>query len=138
VADTFKPGEVVDITIKGVRVHQLDDHGCVSILADSHHPDAHHGAIQDSFQMPPQAAVTRVAPAEWPPQVGDLWRDQFGDLWFAYQGYGPDGETYVGLRCAIDKVTEAWGDQIVHSVNQEYGPLTLVHREDQQDGGDRG
>jgi hypothetical protein len=116
---TYKPGDIINIVIKGVRVrHQADD-GVVTIWDDENR----------CFSMPPQAAIERVAPPEWPPRLGDLWRDRDGDLWFASTGYGPDDEEYVDLRCVKAKPLQAWGPGSVWTVLGEYGPLTLVRRE---------
>lgn len=117
----IQPGEIIDIAIKGVRAVGEDRNGCVSII-DEH---GHH------YDMPPQAAIKRVAPPEWPPRLGDLWRDRFGDLWFGSQGYGPDNEHYVAFQCAVTKHLESWGPQAAADANRLYGPLTLVHREQQ-------
>lgn len=54
-------------------------------------------------------------PAEWPPQLGDLWRDADGDPWF----------------CLADNemVTPETATMHTDRVLSKYGPLTLVHRE---------
>lgn len=113
VADIYKPGEIVDIAIKGVRVLDQRRDGTVVVRCDDNSPDG--------WRMPPQAAIVRVAPAEWPPRKGDLWRDCEGELWLAFPyGFG-GGE--IRLTAGIgDTVTADW-------VLVEYGPLTLVHRE---------
>lgn len=69
----YKPGEVVDITIRGVRIARPRMATSVTITDE-------HGV---TYQMPPHAVVERVAPAAWPPRPGDLWRDRRSYLWFA-------------------------------------------------------
>ena len=121
----FKRGDIVDITIKGVRV-AAEHMGVVSIVAD--HPDgkpAH-------YNMPPQAKVERVAPAEWPPRPGDLWRDQLGAVWFAADLVNDGGDPAIYMLASHED------HQVVPDYcNEKYGPLTLVYREDEQDGGTR-
>lgn len=73
----LQPGEVVNVTIKDVRVHSQDEHGCVTVVADAHDGGAGH------WPMPPQAAFERVGPAEWPPREDDVWHDYAGIAWFA-------------------------------------------------------
>lgn len=71
--------------------------------------------------------VERVAPAEWPPQRGDLWRDRDCDLWFGYL-VSHDGEDYVRLQCSAAGKEMAWLQEL-DEINRQHGPLTLVHRE---------
>lgn len=112
--DPFQPGEIVDITIKGVRVVNEYPSGALKIAAEN----------GDVFDMPPQAAITRANPVGWPPRKNDVWRDRFGELLIGavYAAEGPllrsvDGSNY-------DEVY-ALGNLI---------PLSLIHREE-QDGG---
>lgn len=125
-------GEVVDITIKGARVTEVCYHG------DGNGPDLRFTYVaNDGVPWPsavwaeaPGVTVERVAPAEWPPRVGDLWRDCEGDLWFATTGYDMDNTEYVSLCSTRSKPLDGWGDSTAYHVNRQYGPLTLVHRED--------
>ncbi|GAA3223021.1 hypothetical protein [Actinocorallia longicatena] len=124
----FQVGEVVDITIKGVRflAPAEDEGGSVVIRA----ADGTEGWI-----MPPQAEIARVAPAEWPPQPGDLWRDRDGDTWHGVLVDDNDtvDEPYTVLgagRSSKNNAVEEPGQ-----ILEWHGPLALVHRE-QQDGGE--
>jgi len=124
----FQPDEIVDITIKGVRVAYATAGGGVVILDE-------HGT---RHLMPPQAAVTRVAPANWPPQPGDLWRRT--DF---IQPEPADDEPDLGLWFAhYDArliLLPAHGDIEYAETNPEKlrasgGRWTLVHREHQESG----
>ena len=112
----FKPGEMVDITIKGARVVRSDECGVTVDFAP-----ADEFATHVSFPWGPDLLVERVAPAEWPPQPGDLWRDHDGNLWFVLDR--PDHST-PHFRSPADSI--APGDYIA----AHHGPLTLVHREE--------
>lgn len=81
----------------------------------------------------PGVTVERVAPDEWPPRTGDLWRDGGGDLWFAVTDGGGRVSGLVFVMPSEDGVPSD-----PDRVNRDHGPLTLVHREDEQDGADRG
>lgn len=123
---SFHPNELVDITIKGVRVFDVDRAGCVGIEAEL--PGT---TIPGYYKMPPQAAITRVAPPNWPPQQGDQWRDRHGDLWDAL--YRHDEAPFIELEPADGRRGTPLVDRN-EWVRRELGPLTLVHRK-QQDGG---
>jgi hypothetical protein len=149
----FKPGEIVDITIKGA---------CVTNCYPTAHEDADgtrtdtgtvlvvslDGARRDDRSVAvniatPGVTVERVAPAEWPPRAGDLWRDRHGHLHFAAY-YAPDycdredsrGIDSVGVRVVL--LPQGLSDGCVpgqqmyrpETANQDNGPLTLVHREE--------
>lgn len=119
----FQPGEIVDVVIKGVRVvpsalPMRDGRDLVSIRDE-------HG---DCYVMPSQAAITRVAPAEWPPLPGDKWRDGEGRPWFAIDVTDPvcHEEQFVALVNTFGaRLTNPYADVV------KYGPFTLVHREEQ-------
>lgn len=114
-SDDFQPGEIVNITIRGVRVRSGPTKGALvlgmSILDET-------GA---AFIMPPQAEIRRVLPAEWPPQVGDLWRDRNNELWFVVVNEVADGIPVVLFGSASGGATP---DEVLRMA-----PLTLVHRE---------
>lgn len=112
----FTPGEIVNITIKGVRVVGANE-STVTIVAD--HPDGEPA----HYLMPPQAAVTRGDPEWWPPRPGDLLREGDGLLWFACA----NGSNVL--------YRTAWSERMEHQEAWEKRHLlTLVHREDEQDG----
>lgn len=117
----FKSGEIVDVTIKGVRVDDQHPDGTVTIIAD------HSDGGTATWQMPPQAAIGRVAPAEWPPQPGDLWKDEHGSFWFAFWGADACEVFMVPSDPARGELNTPMPDRVLLMV----GPLTLVHREDQ-------
>lgn len=122
----FKPGEIVDIAIKGVRVtdskHSEEDGPEITVLLDC---EIGSGPIQ----MPaawPMVTVERVAPAEWPPRPGDLWRDQDGTVWFAADVRDID-------ETDVPKIVMVYPHEDHRlppgKLNQQSGPLALVHRE---------
>lgn len=113
----FKAGEIVDITIKGVRIDDVNTDGTVNIIAE------HSDGGPATWGMPPQALVERVAPAGWPPQPGDLWRDRVGEPWFAFNDKGAD------LMVPAYPVNASRGGRMPDTVLEKLGPLTLVHRE---------
>lgn len=106
----LRPGEVVDITIRGVRVTGDQGPRGTTTIADEH---------GDHYVMPPQAAIERVEPEFWPPIGGDLWRDAFGELWFCRVDPSPY------LIASSDRYHGA----APHVLLDGRGPLTLVHRE---------
>lgn len=111
----LKPGDLIDVTIKGVRVARPRSATSVTIL------DEHDVA----YQMPPQAAIERVIPAGWPPRHHDVWRDRFGDLWIVRVLLSAhDDRTYIEMHGVGDDVFAA------DTMLAKYGPMTLVHRED--------
>lgn len=129
----YKIGEIVDITIKGARVIGTNALNGAPTIVDEHGGE---------YPMPPQAAIERVAPAEWPPQVGDLWRDRHGHLHFAAyyapdyddredsRGIDSDGVRVVLLpQCLSDGCDPGHQMYRPETANQHNGPLTLVHRE---------
>ena len=122
----LRPGDIVDITIKGVQVDAEGPDGTVTIIAE--HPDG--GTAH--WHMPPQAAIERIAPAEWPPRTGDLWRDRDGDVWLCVT-WTAYNETHTGLACTRrvpGKVGMLGGSLSPQRVADQHGPLTLVHREE--------
>ncbi len=110
----YRVGEIVDVAIRGARVVDLLDTGYV--LAD----DAGTKWVL-SYRLT-NAQIERVAPAEWPPCTGDLWRDRNGDLWM-----GQAGDRGHVMVPADKTVTSWWPERLL----RELGPLTIVHREPQ-------
>lgn len=121
----FQVGEVVDVTIKGVRVDAVHTDGTPDIIAEDS------AGLATVWALPPQAAVERVAPAEWPPQPGDLWRDQDGDLWYGLLVDDDDteDESYIVLRPGRTSKHPSYVNSDNDGVRRTYGPLTLVRRE---------
>ncbi|WP_119728375.1 hypothetical protein [Thermomonospora amylolytica] len=112
----FQPGEIVNITIKGVRIARPRSATAVTITDE-------HGV---TYQMPPQAAVEPVAPAEWPPQVGDVWRDHEGDLWFTQELLEENGSQVVFAPAQSGEYGHSDADP--DDALRRYGPMTLVYR----------
>ncbi|MUN41486.1 hypothetical protein [Actinomadura litoris] len=116
----YRPGEIVDILIKGVRIAEQDQHGCVTITAKDCFDGKH-----ASWRVPPQAAVTRVASADWPPRAGDVWHDRNEAAWFAFTALnGPEILMIPG-----DSKRDPLTTPPPHVVLDAVGPMTLVYRE---------
>lgn len=124
----YQPGEIVDVTIRGrilppkyegeplqVAYHEVSPG--VQATIEIRHPDA--GSV----------TVERVAPPEWPPRPGDLWRDSAGRVWFGIDT--TDYDDSDGIRVEMASPDQyAFGRNLPDEVNRRYGPMTLVHRED--------
>lgn len=126
---TFQPGEVVDINISGARVQAFNAAYLTVIL-----PQGSTLALECGSDG---LVVTRVAPAQWPPRPGDLWRagvDQWGDcgdLWFAARHHDTtDSDTYSVLMHPIHNGKYGFSEMEPDRLLREYGPLALVHREE--------
>ncbi|MGH3379525.1 MAG: hypothetical protein ACRDP6_32800 [Actinoallomurus sp.] len=119
----LRPGELVDVTIKGVRVDAVHPDGTPDIIADDS------DGLATVWVLPPQAAIERVAPAEWPPQPGDLWRDRDGDLWFGLLDDN-DEELLTVLSPGRTSKHPAFIDSGNDTIQRDHGPLALVHREE--------
>src|SRR5690606_6600575 len=107
---SFKPGDIVDITIEGARVRAIRGEDIVDHLSYETEGFVASVALTESV------TVERVAPAEWPPRPGDVWLDAEGRAWTA-------------LRGRMFPVTSTRGES-ADAALATYGPLTLVHRED--------
>ncbi|WUI02071.1 hypothetical protein OHR68_09775 [Spirillospora sp. NBC_00431] len=125
---TIQPGEYGDITIKDARISTA--HESTGVL----HAKTQAGGFLTFKPDDPQVTFERVAPAEWPPRPGDLWRDRDGDTWHSVLVDDDDtaDEAYVILRPG--RSSKHHGTAELHDIVQWHGPLTLVHREDEQDG----
>jgi len=76
---TIRRDEIVDVTIKSVRLVGEDGpSGCV-VIADEHN---------NCYPLPHQAAIKRATPQHWPPTAGEIWEDGHGRKWFAQQREG--------------------------------------------------
>lgn len=130
----FIEGEYVDIVIPQARIEQVDERDDERFLTVAY------GTHMTVIRVEDAATITRVAPAEWPPQSGDLWRDRNGDLWFCARHW-PDYDDPKDSRGVNDEgwrpvlVPIALGDagspERPDDVVQPYGPFTLVRRESQ-------
>lgn len=120
----FKPGEIVDITIKGAQV-ALWMPSLSELTVES---SADVNSDQTTFDLTSdQVTVERGNPTEWPPKPRDVWRDRDGDLWIARDC----GENLVALVSSIvGKGGFPFGATSVGRLLDRYGPLTLVHREE--------
>ncbi|MFC5184401.1 hypothetical protein [Actinomadura harenae] len=110
----FQDGEIVDVTLKGVRIARPTQIDAI-VIRDEH---------GDKYALPPQAAITRVAPAGWPPLRGDLWRDRDGALWLADE---EEGDAFPRLYSAIG--VYAPGEAL-----RQFSPWTLVRSEQATEG----
>jgi hypothetical protein len=111
----YQDGEYVRIVIDTARV-QKEDAGWLECLL---------GAYRCVVPLDgPGVTVERVAPAEWPPQPGDLWHDRTQTSWFAAD-VADIGETDLP---DIVLVSEDNHRLVPDEVNQRYGPMTLEHR----------
>ena len=111
-------GDVVDIVVKGVRIDCPGGNGALPSYTDEH---------GRSYPVPGQAAITRVAPADWPPQAGDLWRDGERMLWLAIDVTNP--HFHEDQRLALINTFGARRTNLDYALAD--GPYTLVHRDEQ-------
>lgn len=144
----YQPGELVDITIRGARVltPRPGQPDSLNVAYAEPNPGVW-AAVQ--FDHPDKIEVTRVAPTEWPPQPGDLWRDRQGTTHFGISyspdyddkadsdGIGPDGTRTILVASGGDESCRL-SSQFYRPeyINQKYGRMTLVYREHRDQGGD--
>lgn len=124
----FQAGEIVDVAIKGVRIFAGRTEG--GTVTEGLAIVDEHGRF---YNLPPRAEITRAAPAEWPPQLNDLWRSAKGRTWWAIEVY-PNGSTRAEIVLMNADADWLPGDVVLRAE----GPMTLVHREQQDGGEDRG
>lgn len=104
-------GELVDVTMRGVRVAAVVPVAGTTVLRLRMDEDEIDLALVTGI------TVTRVAPAEWPPQIGDVWDDAHGGSWWTRYN---DGEPYLQSETGgVDEPT--W-------VLERYGPMKLAYR----------
>lgn len=83
----YQPGEIVDVTIRGARVDQyevLSDLGTNENDEPREYLTVKCGEAGDEITLVVNTrgiTVERVAPAEWPPQPGDVWKAKPSDVW---------------------------------------------------------
>lgn len=136
----FEAHEYVDITIPRARVIKVDCPGDDVFLSVVYGENNHLATIRIEDAI----TITRVAPAEWPPRPGDLWRDREGELWFTARhwpdyddpkdskGVNAEGWRPVMVPVHLGEQGSPWRPE---DVLQPAGPFTLVHREaDAEDG----
>ncbi|SEG44295.1 hypothetical protein SAMN04489712_105244 [Thermomonospora echinospora] len=111
----FLPGEIVNITITGGRIDEVSKNGIHVVL-----PNGTTATVELSNLE--AVTVERVAPAEWPPQPGDLWRTERQPYFAMYSD---------GAMVLVNLGGERFSPDFVLA----HGSLTLVHREE-QDGGE--
>lgn len=119
---TYQPavGELVDVTITGARVALMDTYAYT--LVDNKGREL---ALPRQFAGATLAAA--AVPAQWPPQIGDIWEDREGDRYFAI-----DNQPGVGL---VEQVGGGINDP--DDLHEMYGPLRLIYCEDLTRGGTR-
>lgn len=120
----FKPGEIVRATVEG----RLG-----SIALGLYYIDVGEGASRGQVEIPADwegVTVERVAPADWPPRIDDLWRDTGGMIWFARESEVESGAVQMMLSNGV--LMDPW------TLLEDNGPLALVHREQDKDGGEAG
>jgi hypothetical protein len=134
--ESFQAGELVNVTIRNARVVnsypvRRDDADMGTVLVAEYTNGEHRNiAVNLAAEA---VTVERVAPAEWPPLPGDLWRSTptrrspAGQLWLACGAVDVDGKTDPYVPLVSTEEDHAYADDVLHS----YGPLTLVHREPQ-------
>lgn len=112
----IRVGDIVNVTIKGVRNVGHPSARLVRI-ADEH---------GDPFDMPPQAKVERVASANWPPRLGDVWRStKSGERFFA----ATNTEGLVDIDDGEVFLVNVAGVFMDPAIALSHGPLELVSRE---------
>jgi hypothetical protein len=131
----FQPGELRDITIKGARVHDSNDFWVTISIPGT----PHDGRVD--LPLVPAVTTEQTAPAEWPPQVGDLWigRSAWGDvLLFARDLSDPDDEEYEAPRVEFAPAQRIMGGASLKPdwALRELAPLRLERRHQLADRGE--
>jgi hypothetical protein len=119
----FKIGELINVTMRGLRIESIDDVG----IAQCSLPGE---AWRPTVNLRAEVDIERVAPEQWPPRHGDLWCDASGRLWAGMQVTTEDDDTvdepYVVL-IAVDAAKRSRSfDQ--REVLENYGPVSLQYR----------
>lgn len=124
----FKPGELVDVVIRGARVMDpKPGHDHILTLGYAQTQPGVYATIDLGPAAKGQVGIERVAPAEWPPIQGDVWRDNDNLLWFVSRQHNGSGrDTRVTPSTDHGVRSGYWGTA---DLLRERGPLTLVHRE---------
>jgi hypothetical protein len=110
-------GDLVEITISDARIDMIDKNRLHVVM-----PTGTTATVE--MTNDPGINIARIGPVQWPPQVGDLWRDlQHNGLWFVCRE-GDDGiVTLLGPRqesAAIGDLAR-WGAVFIHREQQDGG-----------------
>ena len=111
--DAFKAGDTVTITITNVPIDEVNP-GEIRVSVGVEGAGAWLG-LDDS-----RMSVELTKPADWPPQLTDVWIDRQNDPWLAR--FTNDG-TEIVMQCSAHLAPKvpSW-------VWNEYGPLRLAFR----------
>jgi hypothetical protein len=122
----YRSGDLVDITIKGARVRDAVQRNGGLDLTYTYDASGSAVGTGSVWADAPSVTVESVAPSQWPPQAGDLWRDKHGVLWFA--SWTEWSERELRMHSA------SGGRWSVGHEGQlaDNGPWTLVFREEAQ------
>lgn len=114
----FREGEHVRVTIEGPVTQEA---------LGSLYVDVGNGIQAEIPVEAPRVSIEHVAPSEWPPRTGDVWRDRHGSPWFAVN-VTDTAETDVPeiTMVAAHEDYRRTPDKLL----QTCGPVTLVHREE--------
>ncbi|SCL43216.1 hypothetical protein GA0074692_6769 [Micromonospora pallida] len=127
-AISFQPGELVRIEIDRATVVRRGGPGHLVLAVDG---------VQLPALLVDLAGVRveRVAPAEWPPVPGDLWRADDEGVWFAHL-YRTSG-TYPRTELRMIPMHDDGGRySFPDKLLAVQGPMRLVHREQADPTGD--
>lgn len=115
----FQVGEIVKTSFPAARVTavdvgQADDQVTVHIGSQ---------VLTLDLSGDVELTVERVAPPEWPPQVGDLWSGSGGMQWLVQRYHAGGGWRGERMVPADDGVSVG-----VDTFLSDYGPVKLEHR----------
>jgi len=79
-------------------------------------------------QHPTHAVWDRIAPADWPPEPGDVWRDRQGYTWFVYDSSAGVAAVREREFLAARDGQGSYIDTDVEAHLLSRGPLTLLVR----------
>jgi hypothetical protein len=126
-------GDRVNITLQGVEVTQIHSEDPEDAPEVTVYLECAIGGCPVSIPHHwPMVTVEHVAPTEWPPRVGDLWRDRDGDMWLCRRLDTRDG-TQLNLVCSVvisGKAGLFASGLPFERVLERHAPLYLVHREE--------
>lgn len=133
---TFQPGELVNVEIRAARVMDpKPGHDHILTLGYTETVPGVYATIEINTSVAGSSiTTTRVAPADWPPQLDDLWRDNDGKLWFV--GRYEDSEGRKEIRFIPSRDSAYSYTRVYNGADllRQHGPLTLVHREHRDQG----